>query len=329
MATKKGNKFVITNPKPVGTESKSTHWTTAEMKRPEHWEFRKCLTILATNHQDLDVARWALELMNTTFDEYGSKVAKFIPFILEFFMDRDRSPSDVACLWVISNWWYFYGLGPKPDMRRSPRRIISIHDDAWTNSLKCPVCDRLYDIPKGTTARNDIIQGYTKWLQAHAKVCQEPISKYQQRKNEKEKLERELLTNQALNDYSKREYLLKLQGAEAEKGLVEAVGIINRLELENLRLRNLSADRDYWKEQKDKLEQDLLSDPAKYRLTQADYWKLQKVRENITIWNQQIVNLSTKLNIRGTKTEITRLSADIKRFKKEEAKLLLKAGITK
>ena len=330
MARKSSNTFRIVNPAPSAGESDSAVRSLVAPFRPEHWEFRKSVNLIATKFPDNEPAQWILKLLDKPYDEYGTQASRFIPFVLEYFVDRngERDTTTAACLWIISNWWHFWGHGPRPTTKQVHRtRVTSVRDDAWLNSLVCPVCNKLWEKPEELKERTAILQKFSLWLSKHAKdECQKKLSKYQQRKNEAARRELEEKFLQPFIDTARQSEILKLEGTEAEAALKLAMARIAKLERQNRDFEKDRADQIYFHEQLFAVTKDVREHPEQLRLTGSEYRELQKVRELIGNWEIRIEQLSKHLEIRGTKTEIKTSEKAVRDLRKAEKQLLQKAG---
>jgi hypothetical protein len=161
------------------------------------------------------------------FEDYRKDLGKYIPFILEYFLDRERTHRTVCILWTLSCWWAQYEHGPRPDGTRKPKQK-QVDTESWRDNLVCPVCNTLAPCQKATGDYKYVTSLYAKWLVEHAKGCQKKVSlgTAMKRLREKDRLEDKKGTR--LAEYRKKLEALGEAGTEIFKELQAAQNMADK-----------------------------------------------------------------------------------------------------
>lgn len=147
----------------------SQDWELGKVQRPNRSDVLRVCKVLSSEYVDLLVEALKSGVPN-------EEASRFIPFIMNEYNKRNKKVQKYA-LWVLACFWYFYGGGPKPAVRKARRlsereKLSKINK--WVNdNLACPLCNRAWSPTREYTSKSEALPDFALWLAEHSKEeCQ-------------------------------------------------------------------------------------------------------------------------------------------------------------
>lgn len=176
---RKNNEFSVTSPD--GKDVR--HHTYGQVFQPEDWEAFKAFQHLS-NKWNCEPATLALSMTGLTSEQTHLKWITAIPLVLAWVADlKEVAPTIQSASFILACYWHFRGNGPRPGLRKVKYRKVS-EDELFSDTLKCPVCNKIYSYKKeeftdksGNLLRTALMQAYGDWMVQHAINCQRKLSK--------------------------------------------------------------------------------------------------------------------------------------------------------